>query len=117
MSVRSEDRDEWIDMRADALFAEYLHDDEKIAEARESVGGTFDEPFYPELEAALDRLHGTESESLLGSDVLVDLYRMARTFRTARDARLKEMAEDDAEDEWIQAGYDKGEELAWDRAA
>lgn len=101
-------------MRAEALLEEYQHDDAKVAEAREWVAGSFDDPFYPEVEAALDRLHGTESDALLGSDVLVDLYRLARTYRAARDARLRDMAEDDAEGEWNQCGYDKGESQAWD---
>lgn len=115
MSIRSDDREDWIDMRADALFAEYKDDPEKIAEAREYVAGTFDDPFYPELEAALDRLHDTDSDSLPGSDVLTDLYRKAAIYRAARDEHLKDMAEQDAEDEWEQAAYDNAEARAWDR--
>lgn len=110
MNARPDDRDEWIAMRAEALLDDYKADPKKVDEARESVSGEFD--FYAELEAALDRLH--ETDNVQGTDVLVDLYRMARTYRSARDARLKDFAEDDAEAEWKQLGYDAAEARAWD---
>lgn len=52
--------------------------------------------------------------ALLASDVLTDFNRLARIYRAARDARLKDKAEEDAEAEWKQLGYDAAESQAWD---
>jgi predicted Zn-dependent protease len=117
MTIRTHDRDEWIDMRADALFEEYKDDAEKIAEADAWCEGAQDADWYAEVERTLADMHEKEPDDLLGSDVLAKVYGLARQAWRARDARLKDMAEDDALEEWKQAGYDNAESRAWDCAA
>lgn len=82
--------------RAEAIeeiVEEYRDDPNKLAEAEEWIAGSLDGSHYSAVSLALYALHGRSPESLIGSDVLATLYRLARVDHDAIEARLLEMAE------------------------
>ena len=103
--MTAEDRaDEAAERREEAvadLLTIYQADDDKRREAEEWTAGTFDGSHYTDLPLALYELHHTAPDRLLGSDLLMRLYRLAKDEAAALDAQLRSMAE---------AEYDKGEE-------
>lgn len=84
------------DEEAEALerIYESLRDDPaKVAEADEWNDGMQSGEHYSEVERALADLHEIDPDQLLGSDVLVRLYRLAKAHGLAREEKLWEMAE------------------------
>jgi hypothetical protein len=86
---RAMDRAEAID----EIVEEYRDDLNKLAEAEEWIAGSLDCSHYSAVSLALYALHGRSPESLVGSDVLATLYRLAKVDHDAIEARLLEMAE------------------------
>lgn len=74
------------------LAKAYRTDPAKLREAEELTAGTFSGTHYTEVSLALHRLHHTDPADLMGSGVLLDLYRLARDEAAAIDAQLLEMA-------------------------
>ncbi|HDS1303478.1 TPA: hypothetical protein QEK28_000273 [Stenotrophomonas maltophilia] len=74
------------------LAKAYRTDPAKLREAEEQTAGTFSGIHYTEVSLALHRLHHTDPADLMGSGVLLDLYRLARDEAAAIDAQLMEMA-------------------------
>jgi len=74
------------------LAKAYRTDPAKLREAEEQTAGTFSGAHYTEVSLALYRLHHTDPADLMGSGVLLDLYRLARDEAAALDAQLLEMA-------------------------
>ena len=103
--MTAEDRAEEAAERREEAVADllviYQADDDKRREAEEWTAGTFDGSHYTDLTLALHELHHTAPDRLLGSDLLMRLYRLAKDEAAALDAQLRSMAE---------AEYDKGEE-------
>lgn len=64
-----------------------------LSEAEQWAAGTLGGEHYAEVALALDRLHNTSPEFLLGSDLLTQLYRLARVQADAINAQLLSMAE------------------------
>lgn len=91
---RAEARAEAID----AIAADYRADDAKLREAEDWIAGTFDGAHYTALTLALYRLHNTPPDRLAQTDILADLYRLARVEADAMDAALLDMAERDYDD-------------------
>jgi hypothetical protein len=77
------------------IVREYRDDPKKLAEAEEWIAGSLDGPHYSAVSLALYALHGRSPESLIGSDVLATLYRLAKVDHDAIEGRLLEMAEAD----------------------
>lgn len=99
--------EEWIGERA----AELADTDEIRAEADEWNEGMQSSEHYSELERLMADLHEIEPAKLLGSGVLVDLYRLAKVHGIARERKALELAADKAKQEWAnrQAGPEGGE--------
>jgi hypothetical protein len=76
------------------IVREYRDDPKKLAEAEEWIAGSLDSSHYSAVSLALYALHGRSPESLIGSDVLATLYRLAKVDHDAIEGRLLEMAED-----------------------
>lgn len=74
------------------LAKAYRTDPAKLRAAEELTAGTFSGTHYTEVSLALHRLHHTDPADLMGSGVLLDLYRLARDEAAAIDAQLLEMA-------------------------
>jgi hypothetical protein len=82
--------------RAEAIeeiVERYRDDAKKLAEAEEWIAGSLDGSHYSAVSLALYALHGRSPESLIGSDVLATLYRLAKVDHDAIEGRLLEMAE------------------------
>lgn len=62
-------------------------------EAEEMIAGSFGDEHYTELSLALHELHHTDPDSLIGSDLMVRLYRLARIEGRELDAQLRQLAE------------------------
>ena len=114
---RAEATEEALAERAAELADEYRDDPAKCREAEEWVAGTFEGDHYTEVTLALHRLHYTDPSDLMGTDLLTQLYRLAKVEAAAMDARLLEMAEEAASDELRQAGEEAAEARAEARAA
>lgn len=79
--------------RIAALITQYKADPAKRAEADSWTDGSQSGEHYSELESAMADLHFTDPSDLLGSDVLVRLYRLAKVHGEARLSQFEEMAE------------------------
>lgn len=65
------------------------------AEADQWIDGSFDGDHYSALESAMADLAAVDPSDLMGSDLITRLYELAKVHGTARDAKLREMAEDE----------------------
>ncbi len=74
------------------LAKAFRTDPAKLRAAEELTAGTFSGTHYTEVSLALHRLHHTAPADLMGSGVLLDLYRLARDEAAAIDAQLLELA-------------------------
>lgn len=88
------ERQEADDERIDELVEQLRTDPGRVEEADSWNDGTFDGEHYSAVERALADLHHVEPSELLGSDLLTRLYRLAQIHGEAREARLRDMAED-----------------------
>ena len=61
-------------------------------EAEQWTAGTFDGDHYTDVTLALHQLHHTDPADLLGSDLLAQLYALAKVEADAIDAQLLDMA-------------------------
>ena len=77
--------------RMDQMVLDYLADADKVAEADDWTDGTQSGEHYSELERAMADLHTVHPSDLLGSDVLVRLYRLAKVHSEARKDQIQEM--------------------------
>lgn len=75
------------------LIEQYKADPAKAAEADSWADGNQSGEHYSELESAMADLHFTDPSNLLGSDLLVRLYRLAKVHGEARLSQFEEMAE------------------------
>ncbi len=87
------DDDADLAKRIDALIEQYKTDPMQIARADGWTDGTQSDEHYSDLESAMADLHFIDPSDLLGSDVLVRLYQLARIHGEARLAQFREMAE------------------------
>ncbi|PSD33784.1 hypothetical protein C7E17_00150 [Stenotrophomonas maltophilia] len=85
------DREHRAEQAVDLAKA-YRTDPAKLRAAEELTAGTFSGTHYTEVSLALHRLHHTDPADLIGSGVLLDLYRLARDEAAAIDAQLLELA-------------------------
>lgn len=88
------------DLKAEAiaeLAAEYATDPEKLEQAEAWVCMDFEADYWTDVTLALYDLHTTDPSSLLGSDLLTKLYRLAKTVAEKMDAELERMATDELE--------------------
>ena len=92
--------DEHFAERTHELLTQYRDDVAKVQEADDWICGTQDGDHYAEVESALADLHGWHPEDLIGSALLVRLYRLASHHGLAREAKLRCMAGTAAIDEW-----------------
>ena len=77
----------------DSILTDLLNDPAAIKAADEWNSGSFESSTYDEAQSALADLSGVDPSDLLGTEVLVRLYRVAKVFADARLARLQEVAE------------------------
>lgn len=80
--------------RIDEIVEQLRADPGRVEEADSWNDGTFDGEHYSAVERALADLHRVDPSDLLGSDLLERLYRLARVHGEARDARLRDMADE-----------------------
>lgn len=92
--------DSSFDERVEELLAEFCKDPKKIVEADEWVAGGQSGDHYSDVERALADLHGVEPSDLSESDLLTRLYGLAKVHGEAREKKLREMAEQQACDEF-----------------
>ena len=114
---QAEAAEEALAERAAELADEYRDDPAKCREAEEWIAGTLNGDHYAEVTLALHRLHYTDPSDLMGTELLTQLYRLAKVEAAAMDAKLLEMAEEAASDEVRQADEDAAEAAADRRAA
>ncbi|UNK43437.1 hypothetical protein MNO14_04965 [Luteimonas sp. S4-F44] len=88
------ERQEAENERIDELVEQLRTDPSSVEEADSWNDGAFDGEHYSAIERALADLHQVEPSDLLGSDLLIRLYRLAQVHGEAREARLRDMAED-----------------------
>lgn len=118
--VSDEDaQEEMILTRADALEAEYRADAAKVAEADEWTAGTLESDHYSAVESALASLSEVEPADLPGSPQLRRVLELAKVHGEARRKQIRQMAEDDARDEFHSANdlADLMQTSAWEKAA
>lgn len=94
---------------ADAIYQEFLADPDKVAEADSWNDGMQSGEWYSQVERTLGDLHGMDSETLPGSDLLATLFRLAKVPGGARESKLREMAADEAERRVAQSWNDAAE--------
>lgn len=90
--------DEKEEAKAEAiaeLAAEYATDPEKLEQAEAWVCMDFEADYWTDVTLALYDLHTTDPSSLLGSDLLTKLYRLAKVVAAKMDAELERMAADE----------------------
>ncbi len=89
----SEDETSEAASEAAAHLAVSLRNDPAACrEAEQWTAGTFDGDHYSDVTLALHRLHHTDPADLLGSDLLAQLYALAKVEAAAIDEQLLEMA-------------------------
>jgi len=86
-----EDRPE-VDEAAEALAIVLRNDPAACREAEQWTAGMFDGEHYTDVTLALHRLHHTNPADLLGSDLLAQLYALAKVEAAAIDKQLLDMA-------------------------
>ena len=79
--------------RMDQMVLDYMADADKVAEADDWIDGSQSGEHYSELERAMADLHAVHPSDLLGSDVLVRLYRLAKVHGEARKDQIRLMVE------------------------
>lgn len=75
----------------------FQKDPKRLAEAEEWTAGGHSEEHYSAVSLALHALHNTDPDKLLGSELLVTLYRLAKVDHRAIEDRIRIMAEDEYE--------------------
>ena len=88
----AEARSERTEALLDARVAELRQDPKKLTEAESWTAGSFDGDHYTAVSLALHALHRKDPSELIGSDVLVTLYRLAKVDHDAIEAQLRELA-------------------------
>lgn len=67
------------------------------AEADSWCDGMHDGAWYSQAESLLADLHSVDPTALLGSDLLVSLYALAKTAAAMRNEKLREIAENEVD--------------------
>lgn len=83
---------EYAEERVAELAVSYRSNPDMCREAASWTAGTLGGRYYADLQLVLHRLHHTHPADLMGTELLTQLYRLARMEGEALDAQLVELA-------------------------
>ncbi|ALA82138.1 hypothetical protein I5U59_04165 [Stenotrophomonas maltophilia] len=83
---------EYADERVAELAVGYRSNPDMCREAASWTAGTLGGRYYTDLQLVLHRLHHTHPADLMGTELLTQLYRLARVEGEALDAQLVQLA-------------------------
>lgn len=83
---------EYAEERIAELAVSYRSNPDTCREATSWTAGTLGGRYYTDLQLALHRLHHTHPADLMGTELLTQLYRLARVEGEALDAQLVMLA-------------------------
>ncbi|WP_223485288.1 hypothetical protein [Stenotrophomonas indicatrix] len=83
---------EYAEERIAELGASYRSNPDMCREAASWTAGTLGGRYYTDVQLALHKLHHTHPADLMGTELLSQLYRLARVEGEALDAQLVELA-------------------------